>query len=56
MTLLAAKRGEDGEALVELPRHYLAMVEDLIRRKRKEYTALQGWLGPRRFGGESWGV
>ncbi|KAJ9514584.1 hypothetical protein QJQ45_016315 [Haematococcus lacustris] len=47
--LLQSKLGEDGEKLVHLPSDYLAQVEQLLMARRNEYSALQGWLGPRRF-------
>jgi hypothetical protein len=40
--------GEDGAKLVELPRSYAVMVEEMIRQQRGEHQSLQGWLGPRR--------
>ncbi|GFH06501.1 uncharacterized protein HaLaN_01146, partial [Haematococcus lacustris] len=49
MDQIRSKLGEDGEKLVHLPSDYLAQVEQLLMARRNEYSALQGWLGPRRF-------
>lgn len=46
---LKTRTGEDGDRLVELPRNYLVMVEQMFRDKRSEYTTLQGWGGPRKY-------
>ncbi|WIA40445.1 hypothetical protein OEZ86_013802 [Tetradesmus obliquus] len=46
---LAARLGDDGEQLVTLPADYQLMVERLLRERRSQYRALEGWEGPRRF-------
>jgi hypothetical protein len=48
MSRLQQQTGEDGSKLVELPRSYAVMVEEMIRQQRGEHECLQGWLGPRR--------
>ena len=48
MSRLHEHTGEDGAKLVELPRSYAVMVEEMIRQQRGEHQSLQGWLGPHR--------
>lgn len=37
---------------MELPADWGVMLERLFRKRRAEFSTLQGWMGPRRFEGD----